>query len=112
MRMSRTKSPGITLSSAQPVTRKNQKRQAVFRRLGLLAVVCALSFLTAHLIMLDTQRLPYEGMRLKTDLGGMVIAALFPLLVLAGFAGRRHWWGLILGLVACGSAVLAGLLPL
>lgn len=109
--MSRTKSPGMTAFSAQPDTRKNQKRQAVLRRLGLLAVVCALSFLTAHLVMLDAQRLPFEDMRLKTDLGGMVIAALFPVLVLAGFAGRRHWWGLILGLVACGSAILAGILP-
>ncbi|WP_215755384.1 hypothetical protein [Acetobacter sp. P5B1] len=109
--MSRTKSQGMTASSAQPDTRKNQKRQAVLRRLGLLAVVCALSFLTAHLAMLDAQRLPFEDMRLKTDLGGMVIAALFPVLVLVGFAGRRHWWGLILGLVACGSAILAGILP-
>ncbi|OAG75783.1 hypothetical protein Amal_02884 [Acetobacter malorum] len=109
--MSRTKNLGMTAPSALSASKKNQKRQAVLRRLGLLTVVCALSFLTAHLIMLDAQRLPFEDMRLKTDLGGMVIAALFPILVLVGFAGRRHGWGLILGLVACGSAVLAGVLP-
>nr|WP_298797551.1 hypothetical protein [uncultured Acetobacter sp.] len=97
--------------SASPDVKSSQKRQAVFRRLGLLSVICCLSYLTAHLIMLDTQHLPFEDIRLKTDLGGMGVAALLPVLVLVGFAGRRHMWGLIISLTACTGAALAGILP-
>lgn len=92
-------------------TKAAQKRKAVLRRLALLAGVCAVCFLTAHLIMLAALHLPYEDMRLKTDLGGMLVAALLPVLVLMGFAGRRHLWGITLCLLACGAAALTALLP-
>lgn len=111
MRMSRTQKSGLAGSSSGPDAKKSQKRQTVLRRSGLLACVCALSFITAHLIMVLTRLLPLEDARLKTDLGGMVIAALVPMLVLAGFAGRRHSWGLILGVVVCASIALASILP-
>lgn len=62
--------------------------------------------------MLSARHLPYADMRLKTDLGGMIIAFLVPCLVLAGFAGRRHRWGLILCLGVCAAAALATTLPL
>ncbi|GAN68280.1 hypothetical protein [Acetobacter orleanensis] len=111
--MSRTIETGLAgASSLHANTKKRQKQQAVLRRCGLLALVCALCFLTAHLVMLLTRHLPFEDVRLRTDLGGMVIAALLPCLVLAGFAGLRYRWGLMLCLGACAAAALTTALPL
>lgn len=113
MRMRRIIQTGLAASPPLPdVLKKRQKQQTVVKRCGLLASVCALSFCTAHLTMLSARHLPFADMRLKTDLGGLVLAALVPALVLAGFAGRRHRWGLVLCFGACAAAALASLLPL
>lgn len=113
MRMRRT----IKMAQAAPSplpggTKSRPKQKVVIQRCGLLALVCTLCFLAAHQIMLLTRFLPFDDMRLRTDLGGMVLAALLPGLVLAGFAGRRHRWDIILCLGVCLALTLASLLPL